>query len=171
MVVKLDGDHHINSFMSCRPTEFTCFHDNILELYCKVEPDHIKLSDIFDSVQLYSGGPAFPNPKVRRFASNRRQTIKRRVQLPHKVFVESEFYPFCEQNRIIDTLLALQQSSSGIRTTMSRITRSRGKTARDDESTDDGDFMMEEDDMMLSAAAGLRNLNLGTSTSRTRSNR
>jgi len=169
MIVKLDaGDHHINLFRSPRPTEFTCCHDNILELYCKVEPDHIKLSNIFDTVRLYySGGPAFPNPKVRRFASNRRQTIKRRGP-PYKDFVESEFYPFFEQNRIIDTLLALQQSPSGIRTTMSRITRSRGKTARDDESTaDDGDFMMEEDDM-LTAAAGLRNLNLGRST---RSNR
>ncbi len=151
--------------MSNRPKEFTDCHDNIIHLYCKVEPDDIELSDIFNSVHLYSGGLAFSNPKVRRFSSNRRQTIKRRLNPPPRVFVAAEFYPFFEPNNIIDTLLS-SQSPPRTRTTMSRSIRSRGKTVRDDESIVDDDDFMAEDEML---AASLRNLNVG-GASRTRSN-
>ena len=156
------GDHHKSCSSMARCHEFTYHHNNIVELYCKVEPDHITLTNIFDSVHLSSGGCAFSSPQVRRFASNRNQTIKRRrgpAPVP-RIFVGSDFYPFFEQNQYIDTLLALQQLSVN-RTTMSTRSRStKRKTARDDETAND-DLVMEDDDI-LSAAAGLHNLNLNT---------
>jgi hypothetical protein len=161
MIAKLHaGDHHKFCSSMARCHEFTNHHNNIVELYCKVEPDHITLTNIFDSVHLSSGGLAFSSPQVRRSASNRNQTIKRRrgpVPVP-QIFAGSDFYPFFEQNQYIDTLLLQQLSET--ETTMSTRSRTKRRNARDDETAND-DLVMEDDDI-LSAAAGLHNLNLNT---------
>ena len=151
------GIIHLPSMTKC-PPDFYYIHENLIQLYCKVEPDNIELKDLFDSVKLFGGGLAFCNPIIRRYSSHRRQNIKRRRHSPSKIFVATDFYPFFEPNKIINTLLA-SQSLSRTQTTMTRNTRSRGGTARDDGSVvvDDDDFT-EADEIL---AASLRNLNVG----------
>jgi hypothetical protein len=137
-------------------------HDKLIQLYCKVEPDDIKLKDLFVSVNIIGGGLAFADPTVRRFSSNRRGNILRLVHPPPPPFFgPTDFYRTFEQNDFIDTLLA-SQSPPTTQTTMSRSTRSRGRT---DESVADEDDVTAADELLT---ASLRYLNVSGGT---RSNR
>lgn len=146
---------------------FTVFHENIIELFCNVNREDIELPYLIRSIQLCSGGLAFPTPEVRRKANIRRQNINRRVNPITRVFVATDFYPFFAQNDYIDKLLASQFPTS-TRSTMSRA-RGRGRRARDVDSVranddDDDDDITAEDDLLT---AGLRNLNVGARTTTT----
>ena len=133
-------------------------HDKLIQLSCKVEPDHIELKDLFATVIFIGGGLAFANREVRRYSTLRKGNILRHVRPPSTVFETTDFYRSFEQNDIIDTLLALQ-SQSITQTTMSRSTRSRGRI---NESVAEDDVTAADE--LLTAS--LRNMNVGTGSNR-----
>lgn len=141
------------------PQGYSKDHEKLIQLYCKVEPDHIELKDLFATVIFIGGGLAFANREVRRYSTLRKGNILRHVRPPSTVFEPTDFYRSFEQNDIIDTLLALQ-SQSITQTTMSRSTRSRGRI---NESVASEDDVTAADELLT---ASLRNMNVGTGSNR-----
>ena len=145
------------------PQGYSKEHEKLVQLYCKVEPDDIELRELFATVYFIGGGLAFSNQEVRRYSSNRKGNILRRVCPPSTaVFEAADFYRSFEHNDIIDTLLA-SQSPPITQTTMSRSTRSRGRT---DESVAGDDDDVTGADELLTASLRNMSMNVGTRSNR-----
>lgn len=130
------------------PIGFTDFHDNIIQLYCQVNPDpeDLRLSDLLNQVCLFGGDRlAFPIGDIRVYSNNRKQNCKQKGQPSPsrtRVFVADDFYPFFAPSELIDYLLSSQSLPSAT-STMSRTTR---RTSRRSENYDDDDDDYDGDD-------------------------
>lgn len=162
-LAKTNTRHNLSPLMKW-PQGYSKEHEKLIQLYCKIEPDTIELKDLFATVIFIGGGLAFPNPTVKRYSTLRKGNISRHVRPLNTVFEPTDFYRSFEQNDIIDTLLALQSQSPPItQTTMSRSTRSRGRT---DESVAGDDDDVTGADELLTASLRNMNMNVGTRSNR-----